>query len=120
MDCKHRGNTSNLDRYSIISVLGQGSFAKVCLVEEIATKSLYAMKVINKKKIKRAKQREQLFNERFALMVTDHPFITDFKSSFQTENKLYYIIEYCPGKLRSNLGGELFGLLTKKVVLEDT
>jgi serine/threonine protein kinase len=36
-----------------------------------------------------------------------HPFIVKLAYTFQTEKKLYFALEYCPG-------GELFNLLQKK------
>lgn len=36
-----------------------------------------------------------------------HPFIIQLNYAFQTEKKLYFVLEYCPG-------GELFNLLAKR------
>ena len=45
--------------------------------------------------------------ERNILVEVDHPFIVKLFYSFQTDVKLFFALEYCPG-------GELFGLLAKK------
>jgi serum/glucocorticoid-regulated kinase 2 len=45
--------------------------------------------------------------ERNVLINADHPFIVKMFYSFQSEYKLFFILEYCPG-------GELFNLLQKK------
>lgn len=37
----------------------------------------------------------------------NHPFLIKMAFAFQTEKKLYFALEYCPG-------GELFNLLQKK------
>ena len=42
----------------------------------------------------------------------EHPFIVKMSCSFQTTDKLYLALEYCPG-------GELFGLLRKKKKLSE-
>ena len=35
--------------------------------------------------------------ERNILTATKHPFIVKLDSSFQTQDKLFLILEYCPG-----------------------
>ena len=42
-----------LDDFSMISVIGKGSFAKVVLVKKNDTNELYALKVMKKKHIKK-------------------------------------------------------------------
>jgi serum/glucocorticoid-regulated kinase 2 len=44
-----------LDDFSMISVIGKGSFAKVVLVKKNNTNDLYALKVMKKKHIKKKK-----------------------------------------------------------------
>ena len=41
----------SIDDYSIISVVGKGSYAKVFLVKDNSTGKLHAMKVLKKEKI---------------------------------------------------------------------
>lgn len=45
-------------------------------------------------------------NERKILEKIDHPFIVKMKYAFQNEQKLFFVLEYCPG-------GELFFYLSK-------
>lgn len=45
-------------------------------------------------------------NEKNILVKTNHPFIVKMFSSFKTEKKLIFVLEYCPG-------GEVFNLLLK-------
>ena len=93
--------------FTTISVLGIGHFAKVLLVKNKKNSTLYAMKIVKKKEVKK-KDEKYIKTERDILaFITDHPFLIQFHSSFQTESKLYFILEYCPG-------GELFNLLKKK------
>lgn len=98
---------TKLDEYLTISVLGQGTFAKVMLVKEIKTSKLYAMKVLRKSKIETLGASEKVFVERDVLAQITHPFIIQFYQSFRMPKKLYFILEYCPG-------GELWNLLVKK------
>jgi serum/glucocorticoid-regulated kinase 2 len=45
--------------------------------------------------------------KRILIEMNEFPFLINFYFSFQTESKLYFILEYCPG-------GELFELLQKR------
>jgi serine/threonine protein kinase len=45
--------------------------------------------------------------ERTILCKLSHPFIVHLHSTFQTGQKLYFVLDYCSG-------GELFNLLTKR------
>jgi len=44
-----------LEDFSLIKVIGKGTFAKVVLVKKTDSKQLYALKVIKKRKIKEKK-----------------------------------------------------------------
>ena len=44
-----------LEDFSLIKVIGKGTFAKVVLVKKNDSKQLYALKVIKKRKIKEKK-----------------------------------------------------------------
>lgn len=95
---------SDFDR---ISVLGKGSFGKVVLVQKKGTDNRYAMKVLKKSKLRRAKQVERTKTERRVLEVCEnHPFVMNMSYAFQTEEKLYIVLEYCSG-------GELFFHLSR-------
>ena len=78
-------------------MLGKGSFGEVFLVEKISNKKLYAMKVLRKDKILNQNLTRYAKTERNVLSIMNHPFIVGLNSAFQTENKLYLILEYCPG-----------------------
>jgi serine/threonine protein kinase len=43
--------SSSVDDYSLLSVIGKGTYAKVLLVREKKDKRVYAMKVLKKKYI---------------------------------------------------------------------
>lgn len=90
-------NPMSVDDFESISTIGQGSYAKVLLVEKIDNKQLYAMKILKKEKIEKKKQGKFIQRERDVLIKIDHPFLIKFFYSFQNERKLYFILEYCPG-----------------------
>ena len=90
-----------IDDFSIIKVVGKGSYGKVLLVKKNDDKKVFAMKVLKKKNMIRRNQTEHIKTERRILEVIDHPFIIKLKYAFQNPQKLYLVMDYCPG-------GELF------------
>lgn len=68
--------------------------------------SLYAMKILRKSHLVRRRQIERTKTERKVLSVLNHPFIMRLYYAFQTSEKLYLVLDYCPG-------GELFFHLSR-------
>ncbi|XP_074662868.1 ribosomal protein S6 kinase alpha-3-like isoform X2 [Tubulanus polymorphus] len=100
--------------FELLKVLGQGSFGKVFLVRKITGNdagTLYAMKVLKKATLK-VRDRQRTKMERDILAEVDHPFIVKLHYAFQTEGKLYLILEF----LR---GGDLFTRLSKEVMFTE-
>uniref|UniRef100_A0AAY4EJI9 Ribosomal protein S6 kinase n=1 Tax=Denticeps clupeoides TaxID=299321 RepID=A0AAY4EJI9_9TELE len=97
-------------QFELLKVLGQGSYGKVFLVRKIKgidTGQLYAMKVLKKATLK-VRDRVRSKMERDILAEVNHPFIVKLHYAFQTEGKLYLILDF----LR---GGDLFTRLSKEV-----
>jgi len=90
-----------VDDFVPLKVVGKGTFAKVMLVRKVDTHRLYAMKVINKDSVIKHNAVKHTLSERNILKKIDHPFIVSLKYSFQTEDKLYMVLDYI-------CGGELF------------
>lgn len=100
--------------FELLKVLGQGSFGKVFLVRKVKGKDtghLYAMKVLKKATLK-VRDRVRTKMERDILAELEHPFIVKLYYAFQTEGKLYLILEF----LR---GGDLFTRLSKEVMFTE-
>uniref|UniRef100_A0A8C6XW90 non-specific serine/threonine protein kinase n=1 Tax=Naja naja TaxID=35670 RepID=A0A8C6XW90_NAJNA len=100
--------------FELLKVLGQGSFGKVFLVKKISgsdAKQLYAMKVLKKATLK-VRDRVRTKMERDILVEVNHPFIVKLHYAFQTEGKLYLILDF----LR---GGDLFTRLSKEVMFTE-
>lgn len=87
----------NLSKFESLGILGKGSFGEVYLVQKIDTKKKYAMKVLNKNKILSQNLIKYVRVERNVLSITNHPFIVKLYFAFQTMNRLFLILEYCPG-----------------------
>ena len=92
-----RPGKSGPNDFDIVSLLGMGSFGKVFLVKKKANGQRFAMKVLNKKKIMGQNLLKYALTERKVLSYINHPFIVGLECSFQTQEKLCMILEYCPG-----------------------
>ncbi|CAN8203679.1 unnamed protein product [Coccothraustes coccothraustes] len=101
-------------QFELLKVLGQGSYGKVFLVRKIKGSDagqLYAMKVLKKATLK-VRDRVRSKMERDILAEVNHPFIVKLHYAFQTEGKLYLILDF----LR---GGDLFTRLSKEVMFTE-
>lgn len=77
--------------------MGTGSFGEVYLVEKISNGHYYAMKVLSKAKIMSHNLTRYAMTERNVLSLATHPFIVKLHYAFQTQEKLFLILDYCPG-----------------------
>ena len=84
--------------FIILKEIGQGSFGSVFLVEKETNKKKYALKVINKDFLSRTERTEEALIERLILSRCKHPSIVRLSLSFQSKNKLFFVMEYCPNK----------------------
>eukprot|EP01114_Cavostelium_apophysatum_P015811 TRINITY_DN438_c0_g1_i5.p1 TRINITY_DN438_c0_g1~~TRINITY_DN438_c0_g1_i5.p1 ORF type:complete len:382 (+),score=103.60 TRINITY_DN438_c0_g1_i5:237-1382(+) len=93
--------------FDLLHVIGKGSFGKVLQVRKKDTGKIYAMKVLNKKNILENNELEHTRAEKEILQKLIHPFLVNLNYSFQTPDKLYFIMDYING-------GELFYHLQKE------
>uniref|UniRef100_A0A915AEL2 non-specific serine/threonine protein kinase n=1 Tax=Parascaris univalens TaxID=6257 RepID=A0A915AEL2_PARUN len=113
-DVAKEGEKANASQFELLKVLGQGSFGKVFLVRKVRGRdagTLYAMKVLKKATLK-VRDRMRTKMERNILAQIHHPFIVRLHYAFQTEGKLYLILDF----LR---GGDLFTRLSKEVMFTE-
>jgi len=95
------------DDFELLTVIGKGSFGKVMQVKKKDTGQIYAMKVLRKEAIIARKQVAHTRAEKNILQKIQHPFIVTLHYAFQTDDKLYMILDYING-------GELFFHLKKE------
>ena len=90
-----------LDQFNLIKVIGRGSYAKVFLVEYKKSRKCYAMKVIKKSIVDDDEDIDWVQTEKHVFeQATNHPFLVGLHSCFQTESRLFFVIEYlCGGDL---------------------
>lgn len=102
----------HIDDFQIISVVGRGSFGKVCLVEYKNTGELYAMKSIQKDVLIDSEQIDNTLLEKKILESIKHPFLCSLVFCFQTEDRIYFIMNFIRG-------GELFQHLKKSKIFDE-
>ena len=96
-----------LEDFDLLKVLGKGGFGKVMLVRKKGTTDIYAMKVLKKEAVIRRNQVTHTKTETHILKQIRHPFLTRMHFAFQSEGKLYMVLNYLPG-------GELFYRLKRE------
>uniref|UniRef100_A0A8C5T8F8 non-specific serine/threonine protein kinase n=3 Tax=Malurus TaxID=55806 RepID=A0A8C5T8F8_9PASS len=81
---------------------GKGSFGKVFLAKRKLDGKYYAVKVLQKKIVLNRKEQKHIMAERNVLLKNvKHPFLVGLHYSFQTTEKLYFVLDFVNG-------GELF------------
>lgn len=94
----HEQNVPQLKDFIIHSIIGRGSFGDVYLVQRrYNSKRLYAMKVLDKGRIKKDNLSRYVSTERKVMALIKHPFITRLKFAFQNDSFLFLVMDYYPG-----------------------
>lgn len=109
---------TTLDQFNFLATLGKGNFAKVMLAESKSNQQLYAIKIfktefmIENDEVKGTKTEMNVF---LKAREHNHPFIAPLISTFQTETRLYFVMEYFPGgDLMHHIRKAAFGVTRSK------
>lgn len=96
-----------VDDFEFMKVIGRGNFGKVMQVKKKDSGEIFALKILKKSAIIAKRQVDHTWSERNILAQAQHPFLMKLRWAFQTDTKLYFVLDF----LR---GGELFFHLKKK------
>ncbi|XP_065841545.1 RAC-gamma serine/threonine-protein kinase-like [Oscarella lobularis] len=102
-----------LEDFAMLKVLGKGTFGKVMLGKDKETNELFAIKILKKDVVIEKEEVEHTLTENKVLHSIDHPFLTGLKYSFQTKDRLCFVMEYVNG-------GELFFHLSRDRVFSES
>ena len=92
--------TVTIDDFHLVAVIGRGAFGKVMLATEKGTNTSYAIKALKKEYIiqnddvRSTNLEKSIFQ---AASTEHHPFMLNLHSSFQTDSRVYFVMEYVPG-----------------------
>lgn len=86
-----------LEDFSLVAVLGRGGFGTVMQVRKKSSGRVFAMKVFKKAELRRRRQVERTRTERGIIQHADHPYIVKLRFAFQTETKLYMVMDFAQG-----------------------
>ncbi|CAO3616287.1 unnamed protein product [Cunninghamella echinulata] len=102
-----------LEDFEIIKLLGRGAYGKVMLCRHIESDQLYAMKILKKASlVVHSKNVEHTKAERQILEEVRNPFIVQLMYAFQTNDRLYLILQYA-------CGGELFRYMATEYMFSE-
>ncbi|XP_053456179.1 protein kinase C iota type [Nycticebus coucang] len=101
MNTRESGKASSslgLQDFDLLRVIGRGSYAKVLLVRLKKTDRIYAMKVVKKELVNDDEDIDWVQTEKHVFeQASNHPFLVGLHSCFQTESRLFFVIEYVNG-----------------------
>jgi serine/threonine protein kinase len=97
-----------INNFNFIATIGRGTYGVVQLVRHTGNGQLYAMKVMSKQMLADYAQIDQTLRERRVLLQTVHPFLVGAHYAFQTDTKVFLVLDYVPG-------GELFARLRQEI-----
>lgn len=81
--------------FSIIKLIGNGAFGQVYSAKHKQNGKVYALKILNKKKLINKKQLKYAVGEANILKKVDFPFIIKLHYAFQTPLNLYMALDNC-------------------------
>ncbi|KAI7874036.1 Pkinase-domain-containing protein [Lichtheimia hyalospora FSU 10163] len=87
-----------------VRMLGKGDVGKVYMVKQKGSDRLFAMKVLSKREMIKRNKIKRALAEQEILATSNHPFIVTLYHSFQSQDYLYFVMDYC-------MGGEFFRAL---------
>lgn len=102
-----------LGKYEIGRTLGEGNFGKVKYAKDVQTGHPFAVKILEKTRIKNLNFSDQIKREIATLKILKHPNVVRLHEVLASKTKIYMILEYVNG-------GELFDTIASKGKLSES
>ena len=99
--------TLDFTAFRVLQIVGIGSYSKVAVVRRRDTGIIYAMKILNKAFFAKIKKESYLFKEELILKTSNHPHLAKLFYIFQSNQNIFFILDFYPG-------GDLFNLVSTK------
>lgn len=112
IDTTYKSEPTTINDFVLLKVIGRGAYGKVFQAYKKHNGTVYAIKVLKKYELIDRNVYNNIISERDVLQSVSHPFIVRLDSAFQSQTKLYLVLEYCGG-------GELFTYLDEKKELNE-
>ncbi|GJC78552.1 serine/threonine-protein kinase gad8 [Colletotrichum liriopes] len=111
---ENRAGKLKIEDFELLKVVGKGSFGKVMQVRKKDTNRIYALKTIRKAHIISRSEVAHTLAERSVLAQINNPFIVPLKFTFQSPEKLYFVLAFGYNKTVDwwTLGVLLYEMLT--------
>jgi serine/threonine protein kinase/tetratricopeptide (TPR) repeat protein len=90
--------TTLAGKYTILAELGKGGMGEVYLAEDASLDRKVAIKLLPEEMYQDPTARSRFIREAKAAAALDHPYICSIHEVGETENRLFFAMEYVPGK----------------------
>ncbi|RXN17599.1 kinase C eta type [Labeo rohita] len=95
---KEKSRKLGISNFTLLQVLGKGSFGKVMLVRLNESDQVFAVKVLKKDIILQDDDVECTMTEKRVLsLASTHPYLTQLYCCFQTPERLFFVMEFVNG-----------------------
>jgi hypothetical protein len=83
--------------FEFMKMLGAGTFGRVVQVRHRGSGAIFAMKIIRKERFHSIRNVVEVRRERAVLEEMNNPYIMRINATFQSESRVYFLLDYLPG-----------------------
>lgn len=97
-------HATDIGEFELLDVLGRGTFGTVQLARHLDTGATVAVKTLARRLVHELHQEKNIMREQSVHLGLAHPFVAKLYATFQDNDALYFVLEFCPG-------GEIYSLV---------
>ncbi|CAK9299254.1 unnamed protein product [Gordionus sp. m RMFG-2023] len=83
--------------FQILRAIGKGTFGKVCIVQKVDTKKMYAMKYMSKQRCFKHSYLSNVIKEIDILKKLEHPFLVNLWYTFEDQEDIFMVVDLLMG-----------------------